>query len=342
MRRALTIAIGVLTVSTLALAQESIGPYRVLRTVRAGGEGGFDYVYADAVGRRLYVPRNGQLGRMTVFDLDTLASVGEIPKVNARGAAIDPTSGHGFSSSRPIAMWDAATNAVIKTLDVAGNPDGILLDPFNQRVWIFSHTAPNATIINATDGAIVGTLDLGGAPEQAVSDGNGRLYVDLEDQDSVAVVDTRSLKVTGTFSVAEKARTPAGLALDAKNHVLFAACRNPGTMVMLNADTGAIIASLPIGAGVDGAVFNPATMEVFSSQGDGTLTVIKEKSSTSFEVEQTVKTMTSAKTLTLDAKTNHIIVIAAEYGSPTPAPPGGRAGRGQLVADSFSILVVGR
>jgi DNA-binding beta-propeller fold protein YncE len=211
---------------------------------------------------------------------------------------------------------------------VPGNPDGILVDTFNQRVWIFSHTAPNATVIDATDGSIVGTLDLGGAPEQAVSDGNGHLYVDLEDKDSVAVIDTTSLKVTGTFSLAEKARTPAGLALDVKNHVLFAACRNPGTMVILNADTGAILGSLPIGSGVDGAVFNPATMEAFSSQGDGTLTVIRENSPTSFEVEQTVKTMTSAKTLTLDAKTNHIVEIAAEYGSPTPAPPGGRAGRG--------------
>jgi DNA-binding beta-propeller fold protein YncE len=342
MRRTVSIVIGFLTVSMLAFAQESTGPYKVLRTVRAGGEGGFDYVYADAVGRRLYVPRTGQRGRMTVFDLDTLESVGDIPKVNARGAAIDPQSNHGFSSSRPIAMWDATTTAVIKTIDVPGNPDGILHDPFNQHVWIFSHSAPHATVINATDGSMIGTLDLGGAPEQAVSDGNGHLYVDLEDKDSVAVVDTTNLKVTGTFSLAEKARTPAGLALDVKNHVLFAACRNPGTMVILNADSGAILASLPIGTGVDGAVFNPATMEVFSSQADGTLTVIKENSPTSFEVEQTVKSMTGGKTLTLDAKTNHIVVIAAEYGAPTPAPPDGRAGRGQLVPDSFSILVVGR
>jgi len=317
------------------------GPYRILRTARVGGTGGFDYVFADAVGRRLYIPRTGQAARVSVFNLDTLEPVGDIPNTNARGATVDPKSGHGFSSSKPVAMWDTKTLAVLKTIDVQGNPDGILFDPFNQRVWVFSHSAPNATIINAKDGAVVGTLDLGGAPEQAVTDANGHIYVDIEDKDNVAVVDTRTLQVTAHHDISEKAKVPAGLAFDAKNKILFVGCRNTPTMVIMTTE-GKILTALPIGTGVDGAVFNPATMETFSSQGDGTLTVIKEKSPTSFEVAQTVQTKVSGKTLTLDAKTNQIYVIAAEYSPPpTPPPAGGRAGRGAMIPDSFTILVIG-
>ena len=319
----------------------SSGPYRILRTAKVGGTGGFDYVFADAVGRRLYIPRSGQGARVTVFNLDTLEPVGEIPNTNARGVAVDPKSGHGFSSSKPVAMWDTKTLAVLKTIDVQGNPDGILFDPFNQRVWVFSHSAPNATIIDARDGSVVETLDLGGAPEQAVTDGNGHIYVDIEDKDNVAVVDTKALQVTAHYDISEKARVPAGLAFDARNKILFVGCRNTPTMVIMTTE-GKILAALPIGAGVDGAVFNPATMQTFSSQGDGTLTVIREKSPTSFEVAQTVQTKVSGKTLTLDSKTNQIYVIAAEYGlPPTPPPAGGRAGRGAMIPDSFSILVIG-
>ena len=338
----LVAGIGIALSATIGVAQQD-GPYKVLKTAKVGGAGGFDYVHADAVNRRVYIPRTGQNARVTVFNLDTLEPVGEIPNVSARGAVIDAKSGHGFSSSRPVAMWDAKTLAVIKTIEVQGNPDGILLDPFNQRVWVFSHSAPHATVIDAKDGAIVGTLDLGGAPEQAVTDGNGRIYVDIEDKDNVAVVDAKNLQVTGHYDLSEKAKTPAGLAFDVKNHILFAACRNPATMVILNSDTGKILTTLPIGTGVDGALFNPATMETFSSQSDGTLTVIKEKNPTTFEVEQTVKTQTSGKTLTRDSTTNHILIIAAEFGPPaTPPPAGGRAGRGPMLPDSFSILEVGK
>jgi len=143
--------------------------------------------------------------------------------------------------------------------------------------------------------------------------------------------------------VAWKGGTCAGLALDIKNNILFATCRNPANMVILNAADGKLITTLPIGTGTDGAVFNPDTMEAFSSQGDGTLTVVKENSPANFVVEQTVKTMPSAKTLTLDGKSGHILLIGAEYGPPpTPPAAGGRAGRGPMVADSFSILEVGK
>jgi hypothetical protein len=342
MRRLFAVAAGIAMLASIGLAQQP-GPYKVLKTAKVGGTGGFDYVNADVDGRRLYVARRGQPPRIAVYDLDTLEPVGDISNVNAHGAVFDPKSHHGFGSSKPLAMWDTGTLAPIRTIDVEGNPDGMLYDPFNERVWVLSHVPPFATVIDAAAGTIVGTIDLGGMPEQAVSDGKGHVYIDIEDKENVAVVDAKTLTVTAHYDLAGKGGTCAGLAMDLKNHVLFAACRDPQAMVVLNADDGKIITSLPIGAGTDGTVFNPATMEAFSSQGDGTLTVVKENSPTSFVVEQTVRTMSGAKTLTLDSKTNHIVTIGAEFGPP-PAPPagGGRAGRGPIVEGSFSILVVGK
>jgi DNA-binding beta-propeller fold protein YncE len=334
----LVFAIGIATLTTNGFSQ---GPYKVLKTAKVGGAGGFDYVYADSAGRKLYVPRSGPSPRVSVFDLDTLEPVSEIANTGGHGAAVDSKSGHGFATAKPVPMWDTKTLALIKTIDVQGNPDGLLGDPFNGRIYIFSHSAPNTTVIDAKDGSILGTIDLGGAPEQAVTDGKGHLYVDIEDKDNIAVIDAKTMKVTAHYDLAGKGGTCAGLAIDVKNNILFASCRKPQTMVMLNASDGKIIDALPIGGGTDGAVFNPATMEAFSSQGDGTLTIVKENSPTSFVVEQTVETPQRSKTLTLDAKTGHILLITAEFGAP-PAAPGGRPGRGQMLPDSFSIVVVGK
>jgi DNA-binding beta-propeller fold protein YncE len=331
--RYLILAVAIAGVS--GFAQE--GSYKILKTAKVGGAGGFDYVYADAAGRKLYVPRPGTPARVSVFDLDTLAPLGEIADTNARGVAVSTKSNHGFASSKPLAMWDATTLKTIKTIDVEGGPDGILYDPYNDRVWVFSHRSPNATVINAADGSVAGTVDLGGAPEQAVTDGNGHLYVDIEDKDKIAVVDAKTMTVTDRLELSGSGGACAGLAFDVKNRILFATCRNPQTMVILKADGGKIITTLPIGMGTDGAVFNPKTMEAFSSQGDGTLTVVKEHSPTSFTVEQTLATMKSAKTLTLDSKTDRVLLIGAEFG---PPPAGQR--RGSMVPDSFTILAAGR
>ena len=167
-------------------------PYKVIKTAKVGGPGGFDYVNADATGRRLYVARSGNPARITVFDLDTLAPAGEIAGVGAHGAVVSARSGHGFASSKPVTMFDAKTLAVIKKIEVDGNPDGMMYDSFNDRVWVLSHRAPHATVINASDGSIAGTLDLGGAPEQAATDGRGHVYIDIEDKDNIAVVDAES------------------------------------------------------------------------------------------------------------------------------------------------------
>ena len=360
--------------TAVAAPPVAAGPYHVQKTVKVGGEGGFDYVYADPDGRRLYVARSGPAPRVTVFDLDTLAPAGEIPQIGAHGAATDTQSHHGFASSKPVAMWDTKTLALIKTIPVDGGPDGILGDAFNHRIYVFSHSAPNVTVLDATDGSVLGTIDLGGAPEQAASDGKGHIYVDIEDKGSVAVVDAKTMKMTAEYSLNGKGGGDAGLALDAKNHVLFVACRDPQVMVMLDANDGKYLADLPIGQGCDGATFNPKTMECFSSQGDGTLTVIKETTAKNgpptFAVEQNVQTMPGAKTLTLDSKTGQILLIAAQYGPAPAAPPAvslpaadapaatppaataapaapaqperRRGRRAPMVPGSFSIVVVGK
>jgi DNA-binding beta-propeller fold protein YncE len=346
----LVVAVAMVAAIGLAAQAPTGGPYKIIKNAKVGGVGGFDYVYADVNGRKLYIPRTGQTGaRITVFNLDTLESAGEIPNASARGAAVDPKSGHGFGSSKPVVMWDTKTLATIKTIDVQGNPDGILFDPFNSRVWVFSHSAPNATVINAKDGSIVGTVDLGGQPEQAVTDSKGHIYVDLEDKNQIAAVDAKTMTVTAHWDISGSGKGPGGLAFDVKNHVLFASCHDPAVMVILSSKDGKILSTLPIGTGTDGATFNAATMEAFSSNRDGTLTVIKEKSPTSFEVEQNLTTMVGAKTLTLDSKTGHILLIAAEYGPPPPPPtpppagqPAGRGGRPPMLPDSFTILVAGK
>jgi hypothetical protein len=358
------IAIGSALFAYTALAQApATGPNKVVKTAKTGGDGGFDYIYADVDARKLYIPRSGAQGaRITVFNLDTLAPAGEIPGFNAHGVATDTKTGHGFASSKPVLMFDTKTLAVIKSIDVQGNPDGILGDPFNNRIYIFSHSAPNATVINAADGSIAGTIDLGGAPEEGVSDGKGHIYVDIEDKDSIAVVDAKTMQVTGHYDIAGKGGGPGGLAIDVKNNILFASCHNPATMVILNAGDGKILATLPIEGGTDGAGFNPHTMEAFSSAGNGTVTIIKENSPTSFAVEQIVQTMNGARTMTVDTKNNWVLTMSLEYGPPPPpsaapaAPPAGAPGgsggrgfggrgrgpaRGPVVPDSFTILAVG-
>jgi len=318
------------------------GGYAVLQTVKIGGDGGYDYVYADAVGRRLYIPRMGPSGRITVFDLDTLKPAGEIAKTNAHGVAVDHASHHGFGSSKPVAMWNSDTLAPIKTIDVQGEPDGILGDAYNGRIYILSHEAPNVTVIDAKDGSVLGTIDLGGEPEQAVSDGKGHIYVDIEDKGNIAVVDAKTLKVTGHYDLQGKGAGCAGLAMDVANGILFAACRKPQTMVILSATDGKILETLPIGSGTDGATFNPKTMEAFATLGEGTLAVVKENSPTSFVVEQTLKTLPRARTITLDSRTGRIFTIAAEFGPPPPPAPGEKWSRAPMIPGSFMILEIGK
>src|SRR5256886_3616646 len=334
--------------ASMGLVQQAqtAGPYKVQKTARVGGEGGFDYIFADVKGRRLYTPRGGAKGHLAVFNLDTLEPVGDIDNISSGGATVDPKSHHGFSTTKPITMWDSTTLKVIKTINVDGRPDGILFDPYNERVWVLSHQPPYATVIDAKEGTVVGTLDLGGAPEQPVSDGKGTIYVNISDKANIAVVDAKSMTVTAHYDVSSKGRGGSGLALDAKNHNLFAYYRQPSPGgIIVNAKDGNIITTLPTGTGVDTVAFNPATMEAISAEGAGTMTFIKENSPTSFVVKQTLQTMAGAKTLALDTKTNHLLTMTAEFGPPpanAPTGPAGRPARGSMVPGSFSILMVGK
>ena len=368
MRRLCLMLAAALVAFVSAGSAQQTGPYKVLKTVKVGGEGGFDYIYADVAGRRLYIPRGGTRavpatdtapavaavpGRITVFNLDTLEPVGEIPDTGGNGVAVDPQSNHGFSSSTPVSMFDTRTLKLMKKIDVgAARPDGILFDAFNDRVYVFSHPTKSAVVIDPKDGSVVGTIDLGGVPEQAVADGKGTVWAVMQDaQGSVTVIDARTMKATAHYPFGDVGGCN-GLALDDKNHVLFAACAVSGnppvqppqpTMVILSATDGRILAKLPLAGGSDGAVFNPATLEAFSTHGNGTLTVVKEKSPTSFEVEQNLPTMNGARTVTFDSKTNHLLTMSIERGPAGPPPPGGGRGTpGTPVPGSFTILVIGQ
>jgi DNA-binding beta-propeller fold protein YncE len=360
--------LGLMAQGILAQQPSTDSPYKVVKSARVGGEGGSDYIYADVAGRRLYIPRSGARpvpatdstparpgtpGRITIFDLETIAPLGEIPGTGGNGVAVDPKSGHGFSSSKPVSMFDTKTATFLKSIDVgAAQPDGILFDSFNDRVYIFSHPTKDATVIDSHDGTVLGTIDLGGVPEQGVADGKGMLYVVMQDAEgSVTAVDVRTMKAVAHYPFGDKGGCN-GLAMDVKNQVLFAACGrsgNPPTqpaqpmMVIMSSVDGHILATLPLAGGSDGAAFNPATMEAFSTHGNGTLTVVKENSPTSFVVEENLQTMNGARTIAFDAKTNRIFTMSVERG-PAPPPPvgGGRGGQGVAVPGSFTILVIAK
>jgi DNA-binding beta-propeller fold protein YncE len=373
MRPALVLIAAALAASApLTLAQTTApqdGPYKVLKTARVGGEGGWDYIYANADGRRLYIPRGATRAvpatdttrevaavpeRLTIFDLDTLKPLGEISGIGGNGTAVDAKTNHGFTSDHPkVSMFDTTTMTLIKSIDVgtAARPDGIYFDPFNEHVYVFSHPTKDATVIDAKDGTMLGAIDLGGTPEQGVGDGKGMLYVVMQDAvGSVTAVDVKTMKAVAHYTFVDKGGCN-GLAIDAKNEILFAACSRPQpTMVIMSAKDGNILTTLPLAGGSDGAIFNPATMEAFSTGGNGTMTIVKENSPTSFVVEQNLQTMNGARTVTFDSKTGHLFTMSQERGpAPAPAPaatgapsPGGRGPQGTTVPGSFTILMVGK
>ena len=257
-------------------------------------------------------------------------------------------------------MFDTKSMQMIKTIDPnADNPsanpkfsaDGIYFDPSDERVYIGSHPTKDLIVLDSHDGKVLGKIALGGIPEQTISDGKGTLYAMLQDSaGSVAVVDQKAMKTTKHFPLGDIGRCN-GLALDVKNGILFAACaqgRTPGqapqpVMVILSAKDGHIITTLPLAGSSDGAVFNPKTMEAFSSQGNGTLTVVKETSPTTFEVEQNLQTMNGARTLAFDPTTGNIYVMSVERGAAPPPPAGGgRGGQAPVIPGSFTILMIGK
>ena len=373
-RLSLLLTAAIAALAPVVLAQ-SEGPYKVLKTAKVGGEGGTDYIFADVPGRRLYITRGATQAReatattpavpafekrVTIFDLDTLAPVGVIPGVGGNGATVCPKTGHGFTSDHPQpSMFDVKTMKLIKTIEVPPgfSADGIYCDTSNDRVYIGSHPTKALLVVDAKDGAVLGTVDLGGVPEQTVADGKGTIYQVLQDRPgAVAVVDAKTMKVTKKFPFGDNGGCN-GLAIDTKNQVLFAACsaigpapatpppapdpnaKPPQTFVILSAKEGTVLERLPLAGSSDGAAFNPSTMEAFSTQGNGTMTIVKEKSPRSFEVLQNLKTWPSngARTIAFDSKTGHLFAMASETGPP-PAP----GGRGAAVPGTFTIIMVGK
>jgi hypothetical protein len=380
MRRAiLAIAVAVVCATCIGLAGQasSAGPYKVLNKAKVGGEGGWDYIYADVGDRRLFIPRGATreipatdttpaipaaVNRIMAYDLDTLKPIGEIPDTGGNGATVCAKSGNGFASSHPsLSMFDPKKLTLIKKIEVPQgfSADGIYCNAFNDHVYAFSHPTKNALVLNGADGAVLGTIDLGGTPEQGVADGKGTLYVVMQAESNVAVADEKSMKTTAHYDFADKGGRCNGLALDAKNGVLFVACgassMTPAqgqpaqpTMIIMSAKDGKILTTLPLPGGSDGAQFNPATMEAFATLGNGHLAIVREKSPTTFEMEEDLETMNGARTIALDTKTGHIFTMAQEYGPPPPPPTNppegarGRGGRAPAVPGSFTILMIGR
>jgi DNA-binding beta-propeller fold protein YncE len=322
-----------------ALLPAGAQSYHVAHTYTLGGNGGWDYVSLDTAGHRLFIARQD---RVMVVDPATGKVVAEIPGLNgAHGVAFAYQSGHGFATSgrdSSVVMFDLKTLAVAGRTTAALDADAILYDPATQRVFTFNGDANSSTVLDAASGKRIGTIDLGTGPEFAVSAGDGKLYVNLEEKGAVAEIDAAAMKVTRQWSLAP-CQTPTGLAIDRVHHRLFSGCRS-GVMAISDASAGKLITTLPIGQAVDACRFDPATQLAFASNGDGTLTVVHEDAPDQFRVVTTVPTRRGARTMELDEATHRIFTVTADFG-PTPATtPEHPRPRPPIVPGTFALLVL--
>lgn len=316
--------------------------YHVIKTVPLGGDTGWDYVYVDSVGRRVYVSHGDHT---VVMDADTYAIVGDIPDTKGvHGIAIASDLGRGFTSNgatNDVTIFDLKTLKTIGTVKTGVNPDAILYEPVTKRVFTFNGGRRNtpggkdSTAFNAADGTVLGTIDMGGKPEFAAADGKSGVYVNNEDTSELYHVDAKNLKVLDHWPLAP-CKSPSGLAIDAKSRRLFSVC-DEKVMAVTDADTGKVVATPAICDGPDAAGFDPATGYVFASCGDGNLTVIHEDSPDKYTVVENVPTKKTARTMGLDLKTHTIFLPSAEF----DAPAAGER-RGKMKPGSFAIVVVGK
>jgi YVTN family beta-propeller protein len=274
-----------------------------------------------------------------VLDADSGAVVGDIPDTQGvHGIALAPDLGRGFTSNgraNTVTIFDLKTLKTIATVKVGTNPDAIVYDPAVKRVFTMNGRSQDATAINATDGTVVGIIPFGGKPEFVVVDGKGSMFVNLEDKSQIVQFDPQKLTVSNHWPLAP-CEEPSGLAIDRKTRRLYAGCGNKMVGVV-NADTGQIVATPAIGDGVDANAFDPASNFVFSSNGEGTLTIIHEDSPDKYTVVENVPTKKSARTMGLDLKTHNVFLPAAEF----DAPAAGER-RGKMKPGSFVVLVVGK
>lgn len=311
--------------------------YHVAKSFPVAGEGGWDYVTVDSAARRLYVSHSTHV---VVFDTDTNAVVGDIPDTQGvHGIALAPDLNRGFVSdgrANTATIFDLQTLKVIGTVNTGTNPDAIAYEPVTKRVFTFNGRSNDATAINAADGTVLGTIPLGGKPEFAVADGKGTIYVNIEDKSELAHIDAQKLTVMHHWPLAP-CKEPSGLAIDQKNRRLFAGCDNE-MMAVVDGDSGKVIATPKIGAGVDANAFDPGTNLAFSSNGEaGTLTVVHEDSPDKFTVVEDVPTKKSARTMGLDLKTHTVFLPAADFD-----PPAQGERRPKMKPGSFVIVVVSK
>ena len=315
--------------------------YHIIKKLHLGGEGGWDYVTVDNAARRLYISRSSHV---MVLDIDTDALVGDIPDTpGVHGIAVAPELKRGFISdgkADTATIFDLGTLKALGRVKTGANPDAILYDPATKRVFTFNGRSNDTTVFDPISAKVLGTIVLSGKPEFAVTDGKGRIYVNIEDTSEIVEIDSRELAVIKRTSL-KPCKDPTGMALDAERHRVFAGCRSK-VMAVLDTETGKVMAFVPIGESVDGNGFDPGTGLAFSSNGDGTLTVVHEASPGKFEVAETVTTQWGSRTMAVDTKTHNIYLPAASFAQLPPATEGGPKQRPVMVKDSFTVLVVGR
>jgi YVTN family beta-propeller protein len=302
-----------LSLSLLAASAQTAGGYHVIKRIPISGEGGWDYLTVDESARRLYVSHGTQV---EVLDVDSGAIVGKIANTpGVHGIAIAPELGRGFVSngqSSTVTIFDLKTLKTIADVPTGKKPDAIIYDPATSRVFAFNGGGNSATAIEAADGKGAGTIDLDGGPEFAVADGSGHVYDNLEDESLVVKINSRTLKIEQRWPTAPCA-SPSSIAMDRTNRRLFVGCRSK-VMAVMNADSGQVITTLPIGDHVDATAFDADSRLVFNSNGEGTITVIHQDSPDKYSVVESVKTLPRAKTMALDPKTHRLFLSTAEAG----------------------------
>jgi YVTN family beta-propeller protein len=336
------VGLSFLFLGTYALAYQPAAGYRLIKriTLSAAGGGGeyFDYITLDAAARRVYLSHGTEV---KVLDADTWAEVGTVTGLKRdHGIAMVPDLGRGFISdgdAGEVVIFDLKTLKATGRVKADDDADSILYDPVSKRVFVFNGRPNSATVIDPAAGAVVATLALGGAPEQAVADGKGTIFDNLEDKNEVIAIDTRTLKITARWPVAPVGQ-PVSIAMDRQRRRLFIAGRNASLLIAMDADTGKIIGPpFPIGTRVDANVFDPETRIVASSTGDGAIHIFHEDSPDKLSVVEVVKTEYGAKTMALDPKTHYLLVDTADF----DPPPAGSAQR-KARPGTFHLLVYGR
>jgi len=315
--------------------------YHLLKKIPLGGEGGWDYLTFDPSSGRLYIARGTHV---IVLDTATGKVVGDIPDTaGVHGVALAPELGRGFTSNgraRTMTIFDTKTLTTVGQVTAGANPDAIVYDPASQRVFAMNGLSGNATAIEAATGKHVGTVTLFGKPEFAVADGRGRVYVNIEDKSELVALDSRKLAVVARWPLAP-CEEPTGLAIDLDHRRLFVGCSNR-LMAMVDAESGKVITTLPIGSGVDATAFDPGLQYAYASNGEGTLTVIHEDSPDNFTVVDNVSTQRGARTMALDPGTHQIYLVTADFAPAPPPAPGQPRQRPAILPDSFVVLVLGK